>query len=96
MLGKKMNNKETFESLKMDKHIIDIKTFEQLKDKYIYTFKEVVAEHTIYQNFLKIDIEPNDNQPIQLLCEHEAQDERNIKQLSTDFERLNKSEKNNQ
>ena len=36
MLGKKMNNKETFESLKMDKHIIDIKTFEQLKDKYIY------------------------------------------------------------
>ena len=86
MLGKKMTNKETFESLKMDKHIIDIKTFEQLKDKYIYSS----------QNFLKIDIEPNDNQPIQLLCEHEAQDIRNLKQLSTDFERLNKSEKNNQ
>ena len=81
MLGKKMTNKETFESLKMDKHIIDIKTFEQLKDKYIYSS----------QNFLKIDIEPNDNQPIQLLCEHEAQDIRNLKQLSTDFERLDKS-----
>lgn len=86
MLGKKMTNKETFESLKMDKYCIDIKTFEQLKSKYIHSS----------QNFLKIDIEPNDNQPIQLLCEHKEQDERNLKQLSTDFERLNKSEKNNQ
>jgi hypothetical protein len=36
MLGKKMNNKQTFESLKMDKHIIDNKTFEILKSRYIY------------------------------------------------------------
>lgn len=36
MLGRKMNNKQTFESLKMDKHIIDNKTFENLKNRYIY------------------------------------------------------------
>jgi hypothetical protein len=36
MLGKKMNNKQTFESMKMDKHIIDNKTFEILKSRYIY------------------------------------------------------------
>ena len=36
MLGKKMNNKQTFESMKMDKHIIDNKTFEILKNRYIY------------------------------------------------------------
>ena len=36
MLGRKMNNKQTFESMKMDKHIIDNKTFEILKSTYIY------------------------------------------------------------
>ncbi len=36
MLGRKMNNKQTFESMKMDKHIIDNKTFEILKNRYIY------------------------------------------------------------
>jgi|Laugresu1bdmlbdd_1035124.scaffolds.fasta_scaffold00807_11 hypothetical protein len=36
MLGKKMNNKQTFESMKMDRHIIDNKTFEILKNRYIY------------------------------------------------------------
>lgn len=36
MLGRKMNNKQTFESMKMDRHIIDNKTFEILKNRYIY------------------------------------------------------------
>jgi hypothetical protein len=36
MLGRKMNNKQTFESMKVDKHIIDNKTFEILKSIYIY------------------------------------------------------------
>jgi hypothetical protein len=36
MLGKKINNKQTFESMKMDRHIIDNKTFEILKTTYIY------------------------------------------------------------
>lgn len=36
MLGRKMNNKQTFESMKMDNHIIDNKTFEILKNRYIY------------------------------------------------------------
>ena len=36
MLGRKMNNKQTFQSMKMDNHIIDNKTFEILKSRYIY------------------------------------------------------------
>ena len=36
MLGKKLNNKQTFQSMKVDKHIIDNKTFEILKTTYIY------------------------------------------------------------
>lgn len=93
MLGKKMTNKETFESLKMDARIINNTTFEELKEKYIYTTKAVVPD---YRTNLKIDLPENVNQPIQLLCQYEKQNERNLEQLSIDFERLDKSQKDNQ
>lgn len=93
MLGKKMTNKETHNSLKMDAHILSNKLFEELKDKYIYTFNNIVVEHRS-QN-LKINVEENDNQPIQLLCQHEKQDIRHIKQFPTNSKRLDNIKENN-
>ena len=59
MLGKKMNNKQTFESMKMDRHIIDNKTFEILKNRYIYDVdnKSIQLLHTQQEPIKRVESE---------------------------------------
>ncbi len=83
-----MTNKETHNSLKMDAHLIDNTLFEELKSKYIYSVD------TIKPN-LKIDIPENDNESVQLFCQHEKQDLGNLKQFPINSKRLDNIKENN-
>ena len=82
MLGKKMTSKQTFESLKMDKYILDNKQVELIKNNRIY--------------ITSLEIQNGNAEPVQLFREHQIQNNRDIGKLCSDFERLNNIEKTNQ